>query len=312
MQLRPFPRLGVAVPVCGFGAWAIGGRGYGPVDRAGARGALIRFLELGGTFIDTAEAYGASEEIIGDVLAELRCRDHVVLATKTQHHAPDEIRRALEQSLRRLRTERVDVYQIHLPPEDDVTMARVTGAFVELQTAGKARVIGASVKGAAVTPSTAALCRRYIETERVHALQVIYSVLRPGNAAIFREAAQAGVGIIARTVLESGFLTGAYPPGHGFPAGDHRHRWSRERLDPILRAVQQLAATLPAGIESPAELAIRFALTPPEVSVVIPGAKSAVQVERNWRAADRGPLSESVGTELRRRFAGLEELGNPG
>lgn len=299
------------IPVCGFGGWALGGRAYGPVDRDIARATLSRFIELGGAFIDTAEAYGVSEEIIGDVLAELRCRERVVLATKTQHHGPEGIRRALEQSLRRLRTECVDVYQIHFPPDDEPAMDRVLETYEALRQSGKIRLIGASIKGAQVNAHTVELCRQYIRSGRVHALQVIYSLLRPANAAMFAEAARAGVAIVARTVLESGFLTGNYVPAHVFTGNDHRRRWSAEQLQRILEAVQQLAVELPAGVNSVTELAIRFALSPPEVSVVIPGAKRPEQVERNWHAAARPVLSTELVAELRRRFAALQELANP-
>jgi len=311
MHRRHLPGLSFPVPVCGLGGWALGGRAYGPVEREVARATLIRFIELGGTFIDTAEAYGASEEIIGKVIAELGCRESVVLATKTQHHRAADIRHALEQSLRRLSTERIDVYQIHAPPEDDATMEEVLDVFDSLRREGKIRLVGASVKGPSVTPHTAALCRRYIGTGRVQALQVIYSLLRPANATVFAEAARAGVAIIARTVLESGFLTGSYVPAHVFSADDHRRRWSATQLECILQSVQDLAANLPGEASSVTDLAIRFALSPPEVSVVIPGAKRPDQVERNWRAAAGPALSDDVVDGLRRRFEGLQEMANP-
>jgi aryl-alcohol dehydrogenase-like predicted oxidoreductase len=312
MQTRIFPGISSPVPICGLGGWALGGRAYGPVEREVARATLIRFIELGGVFIDTAEAYGASEEIIGEVVAELGCRERVVLATKTQRHHAADIHRALEQSLRRLHTERIDVYQIHAPPEDDGMMGEVLETFDALRQAGKIRVVGASVKGPVVNAHTIALGRRYIRTGRVQALQVIYSLLRPGNAEMFAEAAQAGVALIARTVLESGFLAGSYVPAHVFSPGDHRRRWSADQLQRILEAVQRLAADLPAGVSSVTELAIRFALSPPEVSVVIPGAKRPEQVERNWQAAAGPSLSETEVNALRRRLEGLQELVNPG
>jgi aryl-alcohol dehydrogenase-like predicted oxidoreductase len=311
MHARIFPGLSVPVPICGLGGWALGGRAYGPVERQVARATLIRFIELGGVFIDTAEAYGASEEIIGEVLAELGGRERMVLATKTQHHRPADIHRALEQSLRRLRTEHIDVYQIHAPPEDEVAMNAVLETYDTLRQAGKIRIVGASVKGPLVNADTVALSRRYLRSGRVQALQVIYSLLRPGNAAMFAEAAQAGVAIIARTVLESGFLAGSYRPAHVFARDDHRRRWSAGQLQRILQAVQELAADLPAGASSVTELAIRFALSAPGVSVVIPGAKRPDQVERNWQAAARPPLSPADVAALCRRLEGLQDLTNP-
>jgi aryl-alcohol dehydrogenase-like predicted oxidoreductase len=191
-------------------------------------------------------------------------------------------------------------------------MNEVLETFDALRQAGKIRVVGASVKGPVVNAHTIALGRRYIRTGRVQALQVIYSLLRPGNAEMFAEAAQAGVALIARTVLESGFLAGSYVPAHVFSPGDHRRRWSADQLQRILEAVQRLAADLPAGVSSVPELAIRFALSPPEVSVVIPGAKRPEQVERNWQAAAGPSLSETEVNALRRRLEGLQELVNPG
>ena len=141
--------------------------------------------------------------------------------------------------------------------------------------------------------------------------RAIYSLLRPANAAVFAEAAQLGVAIIARTVLESGFLSGNYTPAHIFSGNDHRQRWNADQRQRILEAVQRLAANLPSGVASVPELAIRFALTPPEVSVVIPGAKRPEQVERNWRAAAGPGLPDDLVAELRTRLADLQEVVNP-
>lgn len=310
MLARFFPGLNRTVPVCGFGGWGLGGRAYGPVARRTAEATLQRFLELGGAFIDTAEAYGESEEIIGGVLAGAGARGQVVLATKTQHHAPGLIRRSLEQSLRRLRTEYVDVYQIHLPPDDEAQMESVIDAFEQLRAEGKVRLVGASIKGPRVTDETVALCRQYLRTGRINALQVIYSALRPRNAAVFAEAAAAGIAIIARTVLENGFLSGKFAADHIFPEGDHRNRWSAERRGRLLSSVARVSAALPGG-GGIGQAAIRFALTPAEVSVVIPGATSPAQVEQNWRAAARGLLSAGERERLRREFTPLADDANP-
>lgn len=304
MQRRSLPGWSEPIPVCGFGGWAIGGRAYGPVDRATARAALIRFVELGGVFIDTAGAYGDSEEIIGAVLDELRCRDRVVLATKTQCHNPTDIRRELERSLRRLRTDRIDLYQIHNPPEAPAAIDGVVGTFDGLRAAGLIRRVGASVKGPRVTTDTLALARTYMATGRIDALQVIFSVLRPHMSALWSEAKVLGVTVVARTVLESGFLTGKFPPGHVFTPGDHRHRWPADQLVSLLEKVGEAGTDLAA-------LAVRYALTPPAVNVIIPGAKTPEQVEANWRAAAAGPLPATEVARLDLHFAPVRAFANP-
>ena len=112
----------------------------------------------------------------------------------------------------------------------------------QLKTEGKIRAIGASIKGPNVTQHTADLCRQYINTGKVDVLQLVYSIFRQSNAQVFEQARQAGVGIIARTVLESGFLTGKYNSQSLFSEGDHRRRWSAEQLQEFKEASGRIEA----------------------------------------------------------------------
>jgi aryl-alcohol dehydrogenase-like predicted oxidoreductase len=180
----------------------------------------------------------------------------------------------------------------------------VVGTFDGLRAAGLIRRVGASVKGPRVTPDTLALARTYMATGRIDALQVIFSVLRPQMSALWSETQARGVTVVARTVLESGFLTGKFPPGHAFPPGDHRHRWPAHQLEPLLETVRDAGTGLAA-------MAIRYALTPPAVNVIIPGAKTPEQVEANWRAATAGPLSAAELAGLDRHCAPIRAFANP-
>ena len=309
---RPLCDGGPDVSVIGFGAWAIGGKGYGPVAEVDAIGAVEAYLDAGGNFVDTARGYADSERILGDVLSR-RDRDSVVIATKSGGGSSRDnlgrVREDLETSLRLLKTDHVDLLQLHSPPEEDDLIDAALGEVERLVGEGKARFAGASVKGPDVTPATQALARRYIATGRCHVLQLIYSPLRPGNAAVFDEAIDAGVGVIARTALESGFLTGKYAPGHRFGDGDHRARWGPDRLDPILRHVADLAPRVAVPpYSSPAEAALRFAIKPAAVRTVIVSGKTADQVRRNLAVLDLPPLTDAQRSAL--DAAALHEAAN--
>ncbi|MEM6530878.1 MAG: aldo/keto reductase, partial [Chloroflexota bacterium] len=172
---------------------------------------------------------------------------------------------------------------------------------------------GASVKGPDVTPHTVDLCRQYIHSGRVNALQVIYSIFRQQNAEMFAEAHEHDVGIVVRTSLESGFLTGKYKPGHEFSGDDHRKRWSKNRLETILAHVadvEQLAVKSP--YETLSQVALRFALDTPGVDTIIPGAKNARQLRSNLSVLDLPPLDDAVYTELKQRFSTPDPIYNTG
>lgn len=309
MKSNPLGRTGIEVTEVGFGAWAIGSKGYGQVQRADAEAAVEAYLEAGGNFIDTARGYGNSEEILGELLSDRADGRQVLVASKTPACDEQGIREAVETSLKLLGRDAVDLYYLHRPPEEMQEIADALGAMSKLKQEGKIRAVGASIKGADVTDKTTDLCRAYIQTGQVDAIQLIYSIFRQKTREVFEPAAEAGVGIVARTNLESGFLTGKYKPGETFD--DHRARWGEEHLSGILREVQRLEQMpLPEGYESLAQVALKFALMPAEVTTIIPGAKNRGQAMSNTKVADLPPLPEEMVAELRDRYAGRTEQFN--
>ena len=196
------------------------------------------YIQAGGNFIDTARVYGESEAILGRVLSKGKLREQIVLATKTlKGNEPDTIpaiRGELEESLRLLKTEYVDLYYLHQPPDDPAVMNQALDLLESFKKEGKLRAIGASIKGPAVTDATLKLCRQYIDSGRIDAIQLVYSILRQKNAAIFDYARRKGVGIVVRTSIESGFLSGKYRPGQVIAEG-HRKRWTPETQSLIFK-----------------------------------------------------------------------------
>ncbi len=306
-------KTGVHVSDVGFGAWAIGGVQYGTVTEADAVETLETYFEAGGNFIDTARAYHVSERIIGEVITRLGNSDDIIIASKTKQLTADGIRDEVETSLRVLQRDYIDLHYLHAPPDDPDEMNRILDVFSELKAAGKIKLIGASIKGPDVTQHTVDLCRQYINSGRVDALQVIYSIFRQQNEKMFAEAHDNGVGIVVRTALESGFLTGKYKPGHEFSGNDHRKRWSKQRLETILAHVanvEQLALKPP--YETLSQVALRFALDTPGVDTIIPGAKNAKQLRSNLSILDLPPLDESVYTQLKQRYGTPNPIYNTG
>ncbi|MEE4243068.1 MAG: aldo/keto reductase [Desulfopila sp.] len=308
-------RTGFSVSEMGLGAWAVGSKGYGPVEKKQGVETIEMYMEAGGNHIDTAPVYGGSEALIGDVIGNGALREKVFIGTKTKMgdcaETVSKIRGACEESLSLLKTDYIDIYYLHTPPEDIDTISRALDEFEKLKEEGKIRAIGASIKAAAVTANTVGLCHTYIDTGRLDVLQVAYSILRQANAEIFEKAKENSVGVVTRTSIESGFLSGKYRPGHVFPS-DHRMRWSKETLAKIFSLADELSKwVIRPPYQSLAEVAIRFSLAPEEVSSLLVGARTTEQLQRNLKTLLLPPLDPDIIERLQQEFSGRTEEFNP-
>lgn len=298
---RMLGSTGLQVSEIGLGAWAIGGRHYGPVDDEVARSTVRAYLEAGGNLIDTAPTYGDSERLLGESLEPVG--DAAVVVSKTPHTARvDEIgsiREDLTGTLTQLGRDHVEVYMMHLPsPEPDVRDA-VLDEFDALRDEGLVRHLGASISGPSVSEETVAMCDDYVATGRVEVIEIVVSPLRQllVDRGVVSRAADAGVGVIVRTALESGFLSGRYPASHEFPDDDHRSRWthtSRRAIDRAVAELEEICSQHPGGPSSLVELGIRFPLAYPGVSTIILGARSPEQVRQNLAYGQKGPLPDAL------------------
>lgn len=307
MRKRPLGNTGLQVSEVGFGAWAIGGNlygnSYGPTEDSVSIRAVQEALDLGCTFFDTADIYGHghSEELLGQTIGN---RPDVVVATKVginfyrgetavMDFSPRYIRFACEQSLRRLRRDAIDLYQLHNPPLPFLHYPPFYSVLEDLQREGKIRFYGVSIH--APQEGLAAL-----RASKPSALQVVYNLLRQEMAwELFPIAQERGVGIVAREPLHNGFLTGKYSEDASFPPGDIRHQWPRAYIRRLVHVVEALRP-LASPRRSLAQLAIRFVLDNPAVSVVIQGAKTPEQVRENMGAAHIAPLTEDEKAHIQR------------
>jgi aryl-alcohol dehydrogenase-like predicted oxidoreductase len=283
-------------------------------DEAEAIATIHRALELGITFLDTADMYGsgANEELIGRAIAGRR--DEVVLATKfgirrdpadpaarILEARPEYVREACDASLRRLGVEHIDLYYLHrldgrTPIEDTV------GAMSELVAAGKVRAIGLSEVG----PQT---LRRAHAVHPISALQSEYSIWSRGpEAAILPTARELGIGFVPYSPLGRGFLTGTIRSPGDIPTGDYRHTQPRlqgANLEVNLAIVEAVKAVAAERSASPVQVALAWVLAQGDDVVPIPGTKRRRYLEDNAGAE----AVELTGDDLA-RLGDVEAVGD--
>ena len=299
MEKRQFGSTDMMITRVGFGAWAIGGGGWeyswGPQDDSESIQAIHRALDLGINWIDTAAVYGLghSEEIVGQVLRDRADKPYVFTkceltwdenGTIIGNLKAESIRREVEDSLRRLGVDVIDLYQIHWPdPDEDIEEGWTTMA--ELQAEGKVRHIG-------VSNFDVGQMERAMQIAPIATLQPPYSMLRREiEADILPYCARHNIGVIVYSPMYSGLLTGAMTAERvaNFTEDDWRKtdaEFQEPRLTRNLRLADLLGEIGAAHGRSAAEVAIAWTLNHPAVTAAIVGARRPSQVDGFIHAAD--------------------------
>jgi aryl-alcohol dehydrogenase-like predicted oxidoreductase len=315
VKYRSLGRTGWKISEISFGAWAIGGS-WGHVSDETALRALREAVECGVNFFDTADVYGngRSERLIAQVKKD--CKAEIIVATKAGRRLPRQTVEGysaanltgwVEDSLRNLSTDTLDLLQLHCPPTELYSEPEVFEILDGLVKAGKIRYYGVSVE-----KIEEAL--KAIAYPNVQSVQIIFNCFRQRPAKeFFSQAKQRQVGILARVPLASGMLTGKLGRDSTFAADDHRNfnrhgeefdvgeTFSGVDYNVGLQAVEEIRAILPAGL-SMSQLALRWILMFDAVSCAIPGGKRAEQVADNCRASGLPPLSDEVMAAIRRIY----------
>lgn len=292
MPYRRFGATGLRVSEVGFGAWAIGGKAYGAVDRQDSLRALARAEELGCNLVDTAMVYGDSEVVLGEFLRGRRSR--WIVATKYSGQAAG-MTATLDQQLARLGTDFVDFYQLHWVPEDQ----RVFDELYELKRVGKVRFVGVSLYSANDIDYV-------IDHSMIDGVQLRFSLLDP-DPFLTRIARlrQSGLAVLIRSTLKEGFLTGKFKRDATFPAADdQRHGWSAAQIAKTVDDVERFRF-LESEARSMVRAAVAYPLSFPEVSTVLLGTKTVAQAESNFGEIPGARLSTA---NLRRVLALQDEL----
>lgn len=308
MEYRALGRTGWNISAIGFGAWGIGGDAWGKTDDRESLATLHRAIDLGVTFIDTADVYGDghSEQLIAQVRKARS--EELIIATKAgrrlnPHVAAGYTRENLtafvERSLRNLETEAIDLLQLHCPPSEVYDLPEVFGVLDELVQQGKLRYYGVSVERVDEA-------MRAIQYPNVQSVQIIFNMFRLKPAEAFFAAARARqIGILARVPLASGLLSGKLRTDTRFAQNDHRNynrhgesfdqgeTFSGVDYETGLQAVEELRQLVPQGA-SLAQLALRWILMFPEVTAAIPGAKTPAQAQDNVQAASLPALDATT------------------
>jgi len=306
MQYRTLGRTGLRVSDIGFGAMTIGGEVFGATDDQESLHALHRALDLGMNFIDTADAYGRghSEELIAQVLKTRR--SEVILATKggnqftvrqgLRNFDPDYITSALEASLKRLQIETIDLYQLHNPSQEVMRRGDIFERLDRCKREGKIRFYGVSLE-----KTDDGLVA--IETGKPDTLQVVYNILHQDpEAQLFLLAQKDNIGIIARVPLERGVLSGRFRSTAEFAQKDWRRGvFSEEGLAQTHAAVEKLGFLVKGEVPTLAQAALRFVLSNPIISTVIPGIRTVQQAETNIAVSGKTLPAEDV-TKLRELY----------
>jgi aryl-alcohol dehydrogenase-like predicted oxidoreductase len=293
MQYRILGSTGLRVSVVGIGTWQLGGEWAHDYTQTEADAIFDKGTELGINLIDTAECYGdhLSERFIGDYLSR-RDRSRWIIATKFGHRfnsflnrtddfSVNGVREQLEESLKSLRVETIDIYQFHSGNDLLFQNQELWTMLAEQQRAGKIRHLGISILGKGSEPQA-----REASQVGAEVLQVIYNRLdRRPEQTVFPHAEKKTLGILARVPLASGLLTGKFRSGATFNANDVRATFDAQKIQKDLEEVERLRQTeVPPGIPM-GEWALAWCLKNPLVTSVIPGCKYPAQVEANANAA---------------------------
>ena len=303
MNYRTLGRTGWKVSEISFGAWAIGSA-WGHVDDKDSLAALHKAIDCGVNFIDTADVYGMghSERLVAQLKRERK--EPIVVATKAGRRLPEQtvegyseknLTEWVEDSLRNLSTDCIDLLQLHCPPIEIYDHPELFGLLDRMVEAGKLRYYGVSVERV-----DEAL--RAIEYPNVQSVQIIFNCFRHKPAELFFDRAKAKqVGILARVPLASGMLSGKLTRQSQFAADDHRNfnrhgeafdvgeTFSGVDYETALQVVDAMRAILPPGVTM-AEFALRWILMFDAVTCAIPGAKRPDQVAENCAASEMAPL----------------------
>ena len=295
MQYKKFGNTDLLVSEIGFGAWAIGGGamigntaiGWGDADDEESKKAIYHSLDLGINFFDSADIYGLghSEKILGETIGSIK---EIIIASKvgnvsrneqfTVDYSKEYILKACEASLRRLKRNEIDYYQLHSARMQHLQNGECIETLKQLQKEGKIRYWGLSLNTFDPAPEAEYL----FEKDLGNGFQLVLNLLNQKALPLIKKAAKKGYGIIARMPLQFGLLTGKFDKGVSFSTNDHRKkRLTPEVITSANKALQPIWDLCEKYNCSKSQLALSYVLSYSEVSTIIAGIRTAEQVKLN-------------------------------
>ena len=306
MQYRTLGKTGFEISEISLGTWQVGGKWGDDFSHQTADSILNAAIDSGINFIDTADVYGngESEKAVGKFIKSRS--ERIYVATKcgrllnphtSEAYQPAVLRKFVENSLKNMGLETLDLIQLHCPPTEVYYRPEIFELFDRLKDEGKILNLGISVEKVEEA-------LKGIEYQNVTSVQIIFNIFRQRPAELFfKQAQQKNVGIIVRVPLASGLLTGKFSSNSTFTEGDHRNfNRNGEKFDKGetfsgidyetgLQAVDELKTVFPND-ENLAPMALRWILQHEAVSTIIPGASKPEQVDANLKSLDYEDLNE--------------------
>lgn len=325
MKYRTLGKTGLKVSEIGIGTWQlVGDEGaWTKADLEESKNSLYKFTDLGGNFIDTASSYGTypgvpedvhpSEKFIGEFLKESGLRDKVVIASKVHPKnmtwpayknslvsnvfPKDHIEKIVDDSLKNLQVETIDVMQFHVWQDAWASEVEWKETITKITKEGKVKFWGISIND--YQPSN---CLKTIDTGLISTIQLIFNLFHQKPAVkLFPYAKENNIGLIARVPMDEGGLTGKYTVDTEFPEGDFRRDYfTKDRLKELVTRVSEIEKISSAEAQSILETNIRFILSFPEISTMIPGMRKTKFVESNLSFSDGRLLTKELLAELKK------------
>jgi aryl-alcohol dehydrogenase-like predicted oxidoreductase len=318
MKYRRLGKTEIFVSEIGFGAWGIGGiskgaTSYGLTDDGSSIRALNCALDSGINFFDTSNVYGDghSENLIGKTF--LKARDRVLIATKVgliNYEEPADfsiknLSQSLQNSLKRLKTDYIDLLQLHNPsPHIFQQNDEILNWVGQLIKKGIIRAFGVSVK----SPEEGIGAIEHLKAESI---QVNFNLLdhRAIDSGLMKSAAKNHVSLIARTPLSFGFLSGKLYKTTHFDKQDHRSRWPSQQIENWIEGSKKmLSCKTNSFTQTDTQFALRFCLSYPQIATTIPGILNNLEVKENIKASDLGPLKNNEAQKVQKTYYEIRSL----
>ncbi len=324
MRYRNLGNTDIAVSEVGFGVWTVGTSWWGITDEDFGIDLLRNAFDRGITFFDTADTYGSGvgETILAKALKDKR--DQIVIATKFGYDfysdtgerkghvelphdfSPQFVRFAADESLKRLETDYIDLYQVHNPRMDDIDSDDLFDTLTRLQDEGKIRHFGVAL-GPAIGWKDEGLAA--MEKRDICSLQIIYNLLEqdPGRD-FFPVAREEGVGVLVRVPHSSGLLEGKYDKDTKFSKDDHRSHRPDEWLTEGLKKLEKISFLTEVRDATIGQMALRFVLSEPSISSALPNIYNVDHIDEFVGASDCDDLTPEELKEIERLYDSNFEL----
>ena len=301
MKYRTLGRTGLNVSEIGLGTWAFNSSVYGKVDKEDALITIETAKDQGINFFDTAPLYGdknndgIAESILGEGL--INCRGEMIISSKfgrkpTEGDRADfsakSVRLSVEQSLKRLKTDYLDILFFHSPFHNKEIDDDIWEELLRLKEVGSIRFVGHSIS---MLDETEAMAREWAEEQKIDVIQVVYSLLFRQSTKLIDDLGDKNIGIVAREALANGFLSGKIREDTVFDPGTLNARYSKEEIIARVQRVKDLSFLVRDPIESMPQAALRWVLDNSNISSSLTGAKTSGEVIDCTKASTYGEFT---------------------